>query len=171
MSARGRWRDFFPSGLGSLLQSDGRAQACKGLECPLTFAFLVSRPQAILPLLLIQCPLPEKIVEAHQDRMGHGHRGFLAPHACRQPVQRPSHTQRGLACRPGILHQHAPPLPMASAYSTLTALLPEASDVVHLPPFALSWVLPLSDYYDGSVTMGLASCRPSRSSLSQHVAA
>jgi hypothetical protein len=35
------------------------------------------------------------------------------------------------------------------------------SYIVNLPPFALGWALPTADYYDGSVTVGLAPCRPS----------
>jgi hypothetical protein len=36
------------------------------------------------------------------------------------------------------------------------------SSAIDLPPFALQWVLPIPDYYDGSVTVGLAPGRPSR---------
>ena len=45
------------------------------------------------------------------------------------------------------------------------------SSAVNLPPFALQWVLPIPDYYDGSVTLGLAPCRPSRVPVVLHVQA
>jgi hypothetical protein len=31
-----------------------------------------------------------------------------------------------------------------------------------LSPFALWWAFPTADYYEDSVALGLASCRPSR---------
>ena len=46
-------------GLGDLLQDYGIAQAFKGLEGPLPFAFLLSGYQALIPLLLIKRPLQE----------------------------------------------------------------------------------------------------------------
>jgi hypothetical protein len=45
------------------------------------------------------------------------------------------------------------------------------SSAADLPPFALQWVLPIPDYYDGSVTMGLAPGRPSRVPVVLHVSA
>ena len=45
------------------------------------------------------------------------------------------------------------------------------SYTVNLPPFALQWVLPIPDYYDGSVTVGLAPGRPSRVPVVLHVRA
>jgi hypothetical protein len=66
-------------GLCYLIQRYGIAQAFKGLEGPLTFAFLLSGTLAIIPLLLIKSPLQEKMVDDHQNLMRHGHRGFLPP--------------------------------------------------------------------------------------------
>ena len=45
------------------------------------------------------------------------------------------------------------------------------SYAIDLPPFALQWVLPISNYYDGSVTLGLAPRRPSRVPVVLHVLA
>ena len=58
-----RDRILHACGLCDLSQSDGIAQAFKGLEGPLTFAFLLSRQQAIIPLFLIKRPLQEKMVD------------------------------------------------------------------------------------------------------------
>ena len=43
------------------------------------------------------------------------------------------------------------------------------SSAVDLPPFALQWVLPIPDYYDGSVSVGLAPFRPSHVPVVLHV--
>ena len=48
---------------------------------------------------------------------------------------------------------------------------PYPAIVLHLWPFAMWLVFPAPDYYDHSVTLGLSSRRPSRSSLLQHVLA
>jgi hypothetical protein len=45
------------------------------------------------------------------------------------------------------------------------------SYTVDLPPFAMQWALPIPDYYDGSVTVGLAPGRPSRVPVVLHVLA
>ena len=52
-------------GLGNLRQDYGIAQAFKGLEGPLPFAFLLSAYQALIPLLLIKRPLQEQMRDDH----------------------------------------------------------------------------------------------------------
>ena len=66
-------------GLGYLLQSDRIAHAFKSLESPLTFAFLLSRPQAIIPFLLIKRPREEQRVDDHQIVCATVTAAFLPP--------------------------------------------------------------------------------------------
>ena len=66
---------------------------------------------------------------------------------------------------------HGSPVGTIRRFRTTGLTPPSPAIVLHLWPFALWLAFPTSDYYDHSVTLRLASFRPSRSSLLQHVRA
>jgi hypothetical protein len=101
-------------GLSDFVQGYRIAQALKRFDGPLAFPFLLSRRQALVPLLVIEGPLSEEMVHDHQDFVSDRHCCFLAPKARFQAPEGTTQKGRRFACGPGTLHQDPPQVPIDS---------------------------------------------------------
>jgi hypothetical protein len=76
--------------LGQAFSGDAVAESLQGLDRAFLLAFLLSRLEATVSLLLIERPLQEEVVANHQHFMRDGHRRYLAPEAPFQTSKRVS---------------------------------------------------------------------------------
>src|SRR5439155_20287285 len=86
--------------------------------------------------------------------------GRPAPHNGGEPLQHHHRRRRPEESIDALKRQSSPAAftddPQDSLGFTHLAYLPVLSDRRHLPPFAMWSAFPTSDYYGGSVTIGLA---------------
>lgn len=100
-------------GLRHVLQGHLIPEAFKGLHRPLLLLVLLSRLEVLVPCLLIERPLSEEVIDDHQNFMGDGHGGFLAPQAPFETPERPAQIGRRFAGAPGTLYQDPSEIPVA----------------------------------------------------------
>ncbi len=110
-----------PAGLRDFSQGHLVAQVLQGLHRALLLPFLLSRLEVIVPLLVIERPLTEEVVDNHQDLVGHRHRRFLPPEAPFETPKRLTQESRRFARGPGTWHQDAPQVPIPFAGATRAA--------------------------------------------------
>jgi hypothetical protein len=122
IAAHQRWEEITTNserkldacGLDDLVQSHCTAQAIEGLHSPLRFVFILLGREAIVPLLVIEGSLQEKVVDDHQDFICHDHYGLLFPQTDFQPLKRLPERRQRLVRRPGTVRTvgswHAMPL-------------------------------------------------------------